>query len=554
MRSRRPAHLLHRHRFIAIGAALMMVASGSVLGGLTAAHAAPPQGTHEPGGDEWFLVPGNLIVSSSIYDNQASNVTVGAPLPPGCTIGAKGCKPAINNGLYPQVFNNNTVDGSFGLTSRIVLDQLTPSGFRINSMEVPTDQLVTSFSSKSELALNVSTDGRHLTFMGYAAPLDAQDVSNSNTPGVIDPTNPVTAAYARAVASLDREGKLTYTLSNAYSGNNGRAAILNDTHGSNLLYMAGNAGNGGNPQPKGIVLGAGLQMASPQTAPVSAQHPGDPTPVGSFNITQLGLPHDKIGKDTNFRGLTIFDNVLYTTKGSGGNGVDTVYFVDTTGQACPTTGVGLPVPGAPLPTTALAYDPTLGLTPTNMCVLQGFPTELATTSTSSFPFGVWFANAHTMYVAEEGNGDRTYSAASHTYTTAAAGTGAGLQKWVLKGDTWTLEYTLQSGLNLGVPYSVPGYPTGNNPTTGLPWAPASDGLRNITGRVNHDGSVSIWGVTSTVSGSGDQGADPNRLVTITDKLNAISPSSHDVFKTVRTAGSGQVERGVSLTPGTDVGR
>jgi len=51
-----------------------------------------------------------------------------------------------------------------------------------------------------------------------------------------------------------------------------------------------------------------------------------------------------------FRGLTISGNVLYYTKGSGGNGVDTVYFLDTTGTARP-DGVGLPIPGAPLPTT-----------------------------------------------------------------------------------------------------------------------------------------------------------------------------------------------------------
>jgi hypothetical protein len=58
---------------------------------------------------------------------------------------------------------------------------------------VPTtkDQMVTSFPSKSELALNLSTDGSYLTFMGYVAPVGAADISNSNTPAIIDPTNPV---------------------------------------------------------------------------------------------------------------------------------------------------------------------------------------------------------------------------------------------------------------------------------------------------------------------------------------------------------------------------
>jgi hypothetical protein len=41
----------------------------------------------------------------------------------------------------------------------------------------------------------------------------------------------------------------------------------------------------------------------------------------------------------------------------------------------------------------------------------------------------------------------------------------------------------------GTPYTVAGYPTGINAATGLPWAPATDGLRNITGRVNRDGTV-----------------------------------------------------------------
>ncbi len=66
-------------------------------------------------------------------------------------------------------------------------------------------------------------------------------------------------------------------------------------------------------------------------------------------MTELKDKSDKIGKDDNFRGLTVFNNVLYYTKGSGSNGVNTVYFLDTTGKACP-TGVGLPSTSATLPT------------------------------------------------------------------------------------------------------------------------------------------------------------------------------------------------------------
>ena len=83
---------------------------------------------------------------------------------------------------------------------------------------------------------------------------------------------------------------------------------------------------------------------------------------------------------------------------------------------------------------------------------------------------------------------------------AVSSPNAGLQKWVLNDGTWTRAYVLTNGLNLGVAYSVPGYPTSLNPAT--------DGLRNITGRVNSDGTVTLWAVTSTISASGDQARRP----------------------------------------------
>jgi hypothetical protein len=520
-------------------------------GGVAAAGApAGASGAGGTGSGSRFLFPGNLLVSESFYTNDPNIVAGQTQLPPGCT--GSNCVTATANGTYPQVFNNAIADASFGVTSKIYLAEMTPGGLPIATIGVPANELVTSFSSKSELALNLSPDGRTVSFMGYVAAPDDVDVSNSNTPGVIDSTNPVPSAFYRAVAQLSGNGNFGFTETNAYSGNNGRAAITASAGGQELIYTSGNAGNGGNPQPDGVILGAGAQLIHPSNQPESAQSPGPPTPVGSFNITELGDKADKIGKDDNFRGLTIYNNVLYYTKGSGGNGVNTVYFLDTTGKACP-TGTGLPAPGAQLPTTGLSYTlSTLqanGL-PSNMCILKGFNTTLAKTSTNSFPFGLWFANADTLYVADEGNGTTTF--ANGQYTAAAAQTTAGLQKWVFDSSTgeWKLAYTLQAGLNLGRPYTVFGYPTGINAATSLPWAPATDGLRNITGRVNPNGTVTIWAITSTVSGGGDQGADPNKLVTITDPLSAGSPAAGESFRTVRTARFGEVLRGVSFTPGS----
>jgi hypothetical protein len=505
--------------------------------------------------------PGNLVVSRSVYDNNANNIAVGTQLPPNCAKTVGPCAPATNNGSYPFVFNNVIPDPSFGVTSKIFLDQITPFGFLLNSLEVPnslqsnvhtgSNQLVTSFSSKSEIALNLSTDGTLLTFMGYVAPVNTIDASNSNTPGAVDPTNPVGVNFFRAVGTVDSNGKFTFTETNAYSGNNGRAAVLNNTNGANFFYTAGNAGNGSNPQPNGVILGAGTQFIAPSTAAESFQTPTTPTPLGSFSVTLLGDKADKVGKDDNFRGLTIFNNVVYLTKGSGSNGVNTVYFVDTTGTACP-KGVGIPAAGATLPIAPLnlsGVNPQNGL-PSNMCILAGFPTTLAKNlANPATPFGLWFANDTTLYVAEEGDG---FASDSTLYTHAAAQTDAGIQKWIFNSSTktWNLAYVLQTGLQLGVPYTVNNYPTGNNSATGLPWAPATDGVRNITGSIDIFGHVALYGITSTVSGGGDQGADPNRLVAIIDDIanTNASVAAKENFVVVRKAGFAEVLRGVSFAP------
>jgi hypothetical protein len=534
---------------------------------LAAAIPALAQESKSPNRDDFFFFPGNLVVSRSVYDNNPNNVTVGEILPPNCASTQGGCGAASGapyNGTYPYVWNNDTYDGSFGITSKIYLDQMFPFGFVIDSLEVPnssepkitpkSDQMVTSFSSKSELSLHLSTDGRYLTFMGYVSPIDALDVSNSNTPGVVDPTNPVGENVYRAIAQVDARGRFQFTETNAYSGNNGRSSIFNDSDGSSFLYTAGNAGNGSNPQPNGVILAAGTQIINPANEAEIKQSPGTPTPVGSFSIALLGYSQDKIGKDDNFRGLAIFNNVLYYSKGSGSNGVNTVYFLDTTGSACP-NGVGLPAPGVTLPTSPLAYNvndlQTQGL-PSNMCILAGFPdVPVKEATTVAYPFGIWFANSTTLYIADEGDG---YSGGTDLYTYAAAQTTAGLQKWVFSSstNTWNMVYTLQAGLNLGVPYTVANYPTGTNAATGLPWSPAADGMRNITG-VAVGGYATIYGITSTISGNGDQGADPNRLLVISDSIANMDPTvaAKEKFRQLRTAGFGEVLRGVSFTPGTE---
>jgi hypothetical protein len=164
----------------ALGAVVAGVLASLVVALPSAAQAARSRA------DSSRLIAGNLLVSTSKYREAdiQPGVTV---LPPGCT---SGCTTATADGAYPYVFNNDVIDPSFGVAAPIVLDQVSPQGNLLSKVKIPTDQLVTSFSSKSELALNLSTSGREITFMGYVAPKDGLDISNSKTPAAPDPTNP----------------------------------------------------------------------------------------------------------------------------------------------------------------------------------------------------------------------------------------------------------------------------------------------------------------------------------------------------------------------------
>jgi len=529
----------------------------------------------------FFFVPNTLVLTRSVYGGNANTVTIGENLPPGCAGGANGstvvavptttpgvttnvtvpCGIASDNGEFPNDFNSHNVwnnansDGSFGVTSPIFLDDLTTDGLPLGTLPVPSNRIVTSFSSKSELALNLSADGRSLTFMGYqggpgcgggsispTAP-NLIDASASNTPGICDPTNPVISsfvsdpvvptAYYRAVAEVDAFGRVSVTDGNAYSGDNGRAAIKG---GNGLYYMAGNDNDGNLSKSQLSSTPDGIDLVNATGAELLVPGQTPPVPPNVGMIGRLLFPGDKPGKDTNFRGLTIFNNTLYVSKGSGSNGINTVYQVGTPGT---------------LPTGSAAELATVPIT-----ILPGFPNTAASTTTA-FPFGMFFANAKTLYVCDEGDGTLVPNQAINGQTNVADAqtlATAGVQKWVLQNGTWVREYVLQNGLDIGVPYRVPQYPSALDPAT--------DGCRNMTGQVNRDGTVTIWAITSTVSTNGDQGADPNKLVRVTDVLSATTlPTGHGFdhdrvgnFETIRAARAGEVFRGIAFAPSEFPGR
>ena len=140
---------------------------------------------------------------------------------------------------------------------------------------------------------------------------------------------------------------------------------------------------------------------------------------------------------------------------------------------------------------------------------------------------MFFANATTMYVTDEGTGDTTDTS-----------THAGLEKWSLVNGTWQLDYVLTQGLIGVVDSNLYGY-DGQYPNV------TSIGLRNLSGVVNADGTVTLWATTSTSSTSGDNGADPNKVVRITDQLSATTLPASESFEVLAGPVYGTVFRGVA---------
>jgi hypothetical protein len=101
--------------------------------------------------------PNSLVLSRSVYPGNASTVTPGQTLPPGCLAGTVqvpliaggtanvtvSCAAATDNGECPNlvdshnVWNNDRADASFGVTSPIFLDDINAQGKLIGTLPFP---------------------------------------------------------------------------------------------------------------------------------------------------------------------------------------------------------------------------------------------------------------------------------------------------------------------------------------------------------------------------------------------------------------------------------
>ena len=427
--------------------------------------------------DYLLTLPDTLVVSRITYD--------------GNTFG--------NPASFPAIFSDPTVTGVQGT---VHLDILLSAPGSPPLFSFALEGISTSFSSKSEGALTLSVDGTVLTYMGYSGPVGAEGVSNSYSTGTGSNLHGNAGAlYDREVALIQKDGVVSLTpINNAYSGDNPRAAASVD---STQFYMVGNAdstiyADGTGP---GATIGARYGV------------PGSPISYELGGYIALDRPDETSKqhvKDSNFRALGLFNGNMYVAKGSGGNGDDGLFQVHN-GK-----GDGFPVG--------------LGNTITK---LFGAPaTDPVTGAVSPYtPFGFWFANPTTVYVADEGYGNTD---ANGNLIPDRLG---GLQKWILADGAWQLAYILTDGLNLFNPQTVAGYSVPTYTT----------GLRNLTGKSNYDGTVTIYAITAQYSSISGGEPDPTALVAVKDVLSATSLPGEQ-FVTLRTSKAGEVFRGIAFQP------
>jgi hypothetical protein len=449
------------------------------------------------------LLPGPLVVSRIHFERDTN--------------------PARAGETFPLIFTDPNVSGIQG---SIFLDSFRtePGSAPLASLPLTAatnGAITTSFSSKSEGSLHLSVDGRFLTYMGYHGPIGAEGVSNSETTGATLTTN-TDPTFDRAIALVRADGTASVTFEvNAFSGDNPRGVITID---GNEFYMAGNADSTLNKDGTGPGTSIGIRLGSPLST-MSSQ-------LGTYLATDRPDESKKQHiKDNNWRGVEIFNGNLYVSKGSGGNGDDGVFQVENG------TGNGIPTGGS---------------TNTIVQLLGDQATNPVTGASSPLtPFGFFFANPTTLYVADEGNATITTTDANgNPVTTLVSDPLAGLQKWILINGVWQLEYVLQDGLELNEARHVPGYPV---PTF-------TTGLRNMTGRVNDNGTVTIFAITAQTSTFSGGEPDPTKLVTITDRLADTHLATDDDrsrdederrldrFVTLQSSRAGEVFRGVAFAP------
>jgi hypothetical protein len=357
------------------------------------------------------------------------------------------------------------------------------------------------YGSSSEATLQLSGNGQYLTIMGYATNANSYnslyDVNGTGTALAQSPNVTGNSAdVSRVIALVGANGSVNSTtaISNVFSENNPRSVYT--TNGTSF-YISGQ----GNKDNTGGVFYVSNIGATTATAITGADTSSKSN--GTYN------------QDT--RDVQIVNGQLVvsvdSSEGTASKGLD-IDRIGTLGTA-----------GNP-PTTTLNQQPTAlpGLNGA-ITLANGNGNSVNGSSGSAYlsPENFFYANSTTVYVADTG------LSKNGTQGTATGNLGdGGLQKWSLVNGTWTLDYTLSTGLNL----------VANTSSHGV------SGLYGLTGKVVGN-EVELF-ATSYVLGDTDQ----TYLYGLTDMLSDTSASqvTGEDFTTLEAAPADSEFKGVSLAP------
>ena len=417
------------------------------------------------------------------------------------------------NGVYGAASGPYTDNQASPLTLFQYQPVGTASASYVNSLVLPqvsngrNSVISAEYGSSSEATLQLSGNGQYLTIAGYGIGAAA---FNSN-PGAYSPNSANTAlgqsgsitgqsytAVPRVVALIDANGNVdtTTALYNIFNANNPRSAY---TVNGTTIYISGQGTSGDNT--------GGVFYA----------------PLGSSSATSITGNDAGTGASQDTRIVQIVNGTLYVSADSkvGATNRDYIGTLGTAGT--PPTALANGGNGATMLT---GYGNTGGTGKLTVTAANGNGVNAVGSIVNLSAEGYFFANASTLYVADSGS-------PKNNSGTSTLGDG-GLQKWVnSKADgsgTWTLLYTLYSGLNL-VPNSQ-----ADNPNTG-----DATGLYGLAGKVSGDG-VSLYATNYNI---GD--TDSTFLYGITDSLSSTTGTG-ETFTQLAAAPADSNFKGVSFAP------
>jgi hypothetical protein len=398
----------------------------------------------------------------------------------------------IPGDLVISVYGDGADTGNYGdnQAAPIVLEQVTTAGVYVSQLELPQTTTIVNgvteyavsgeYGSSSEGTLELSEDGQSLVIMGYgvnAATFLAGGVAQYGTLALAQsnsiPNNGSVTPVARVVADI-----------NAYGTVDSSTAVYN--------FATGN-----NPRSVATVNGS--------TFYISGQGISGDTTQGVFEVqdgTTTSSP-TIIDDSTDTRTVEIYNNELYVSRDSKQPKSTGTSNISNYGSVLPTSAT------SPIILNGISQSITLTAAEEN-----GVNNSRLGKSVDLSPENFFFASPTVLYVADSGNPKE-----------GTLGDG-GLQKWMLVGKTWTLEYTISAGLNL----------VANTASAG------TTGLIGLTGTVVGN-QVYLYATNATIND-----LDQTYLFGVSDVLNATTAAAGESFTTLVTAAADTNIRGVAFAP------